>query len=83
MDIFMRSGDGTRIISTTGHSDVFIDINNVSSYCLAVDLYRFMNHVLKSKDGNCKMFTFANKEDMDNFDYGYWEDAETVWESCQ
>ena len=86
MDIIIRNGEGVRVLPKSGFTDVFIDVRHLTNpfgQCMSVDLYRLSVHVLKVKDDNYKMFTFANKEDMDNFDYGYWEDAETIWKSCQ
>lgn len=86
MDIVIRNGEGVRALPKSGFTDVFIDVKHPthpSGQCISVDFYRLSVHVLKAKDGNYKMFTFANKDDMDNFDYGYWDDAKTVWESWQ
>lgn len=68
-------------VSTNGEK-VFVDASSAPfQECLTVEFYSFQKQIIKSKGGTFKMFVFTKEQDPNDFDYGFWSDAEIVWQS--
>ena len=71
-----------RLRVSTNANRIFVDASSAAHQeCLTVEFYSFQKQIIKSKMGVFKMFVFAKDQDPNDFDYGFWSDAETVWKS--
>jgi hypothetical protein len=48
---------------------------------LTMQLNGSYKYVLKTKNNLHKMFILSSDEDVQNFDFGSWSEAKTVWQS--
>jgi len=80
MEIHIPSDQRLRV-STNGNR-VFVDASAAPHQeCLTVEFYSFQKQIIKSKNGTFIMFVFSNEQNPFDFDYGFWSDAEIVWQS--
>jgi hypothetical protein len=80
MRIHIPSEERLRV--STNRERVFIDASTAPfEECLTIGFYSFHKQIIKSKNGLFQMFVFEKNQDISDFDFGYWSDAETVWQS--
>ena len=80
MNVHIPSEQRLRV--TTNGEKVFVDASSSpSEECLTVEFYSFHKQIIKSKDGIYKLFVFQKDQDISNFDFGFWSNSETVWQS--
>jgi hypothetical protein len=81
MEIKIRSNDSLRV--NAGADSVFADIQGDKEngqYILGVQFYDMHKLQLREKQGSFKMFAIPNEWSFSNVDFGWWEDADIVWE---
>jgi hypothetical protein len=80
MEIHIPSEQRLRVI--TNQKRIFIDASSAPHQeCLTVEFYSFQKQQIRSKSGTFKMFVFQKDQDITDFDFGFWNDAEIVWQS--
>jgi len=80
MEIHIPSEQRLRV--STNSRRVFVDASSaLHQECLCVEFYSFQKQVIKRKGGTYKVFIFSEDQNPSEFDYGYFSDAETVWQS--
>lgn len=80
MNIHIPSEQRLRV--STNSDRVFVDASSAPfQECLTVEFYSFQKQIIKSKNGTFKMFVFQKDQDINDFDYGFWADADIVWQS--
>lgn len=81
MDIKLRASDQVRLES--GSESVFSDItcdNENMQDVLGVQFYDIHKLQLRAREGCLKMFVIPSDWSFDDVDFGWWGDAEIVWE---
>lgn len=80
MEIHIPSEERLRV-STNGKT-IFADVDSAPfQRSLTVEFYNFQKQQIRFKMGVFKMFIFLEKDDISDFDFGFWDDAEIVWKS--
>jgi hypothetical protein len=80
MQIHIPSEQRLRV--STNKERVFVDASSAPHQeCLTIEFYSFQKQQIRSKSGTFKMFVFQKDQDITDFDFGFWSDAETVWQS--
>jgi hypothetical protein len=80
MRIHINSDERTRI--ETKQSTIFVDASCTPyQESLTIEFYSFHRQIIKLKNGTYKLFVFVGDEDIDSFDFGYWNDGEIIWKS--
>ena len=68
-------------VSTNG-GKVFVDSSSAPGQeCLTIEFYSYQKQIIKSKNGTFIMFVFEKDQDISEFDFGFWSDGETIWQS--
>lgn len=80
MDVHVRSEE--RLRAYTNSNRIFVDVSTTPlQQSLTVQFYDFQKQIIKYKVGTYKIFVFEKNQDISNFDFGFWADAETIWQS--
>ena len=84
MEIKIRGNDSVRV--SAGTDSVFADIpgdKEHGQYILGVQFYDMHKLQLREKQGSFKMFVVPIDCSISDVDFGWWEDAEIVWEKAK
>lgn len=82
MTIHIPSEKSLRV--STNQDRVYVDASSTPfQESLTIQFYSFHKHIIKYKDGIFKMFVFKEDQDISEFDFGFWNDAETIWQSFE
>lgn len=80
MEINLTSEDRLRV--STNNKRMFADVGSAPlQESLTIEFYGFQKQQIRCKSKTYKMFIFNLDQPIDDFDFGYWNDAEIVWKS--
>lgn len=80
MNIHIPNEERLRVSTNAGR--IFVDAStSLNQECLTIEFYSFQKQIIKYKNGTYKMFVFQKDQDVSDFDFGFWSDGETVWQS--
>lgn len=80
MEIIIREEESFRVQTKDTKLGTLIS-TTPEEKALVIQLVSIYKYVLKSKNNLHKVFVLSIDEDVKNFDFGFWSDAETVWQS--
>lgn len=80
MDLILRSDDKLRLQNF--NAKVFVDADsNSQQYGIGVTFYNNHHIQIRKKDNTLKVFSKPSDFPIDEYDFGWWSDAEVVWQS--
>lgn len=81
MDLKLNSSDTIRLVTGSGSKKNFIDCSSeCQEMALTVSFLTSQCYMeIRRKSGQVKTFYFEHKTDINEFDFGYWNDAEVIF----
>ena len=79
MEINIKAKEKLRI--ATGEELSLVVESAINKEALIVGFYRSQKQQLRKKENAYIMFVFEKEQSIEEFDFGYYSDAEVVWQN--
>lgn len=80
MDLILRLEEKLRF--QNWNAEVFADADcNTHQYGIGITFYDMHHIQIRKKSNTFKAFVIPPKFPIDEYDFGYWSDAEVIWQS--